>query len=100
LILFREKGKKQKRGTKKIPFMLKRQEMQENFNNIEKFINECDKKFFASFKKQKNPMDAVEQSILAAELGLSEVQGKIQEKNDKKKVFIFSALNLPIFWVF
>jgi hypothetical protein len=67
--------------------MLKHQEMQENFNNTEKFINECDKKYFAFFKKQKNPMDAVEQSILAAELGLSEVQEKIQEKNDKKKGF-------------
>jgi hypothetical protein len=80
--------------------VLKRQEMQENFNNIEKFINECDKKFFASFKKQKNPMDAVEQSILAAELGLAEVQGKIQEKNDKKKGFYFFCFEFTHFFGF
>jgi hypothetical protein len=80
-------------------FMSKHQEMQENFTDTEKFINECDKKYFAFFKKQKNPMDAIEQSILAAELGLSDVQEKMQDKNDKKKglFFIFPCFKCSLF---
>lgn len=53
--------------------------------NEEDFIIECDKKYFHTFRKNKNPMDSLQQAISAAfsDEPHTATSTKIQKKGDE-----------------